>query len=288
MSDPTPAEGPWACYRHPDRLTYVRCQRCERPICAACQTPAAVGVQCPECVREGREAMNAAHPRARRVVNAVRRPGRRPIVTIGIIVVSTVMYILQWVLGDGFTNALIYAPVFTGIQPWRMVTSILVHSPTFIPHLVVNMLSLWFLGPTLEQVMGRWRFIALYVVSGFAGSVGVMLLASPTTAVLGASGAIFGIAGALLIIQRRMGGDIVPLIATIAINLAFGFFVSGIAWQAHVGGLVGGALLGLVMFATRRASRTAQVLAIAGFAAALVVVTIGWVLLTGSGAQLLR
>ncbi|WP_035880577.1 rhomboid family intramembrane serine protease, partial [Cryobacterium sp. MLB-32] len=120
-------------------------------------------------------------------------------------------------------------------------------------HVLLNMYMLWIFGRVLEGMLGRARFLALYLVSGFAGSVGVLVLASPYTVVIGASGAIFGLLGALLVIQRGLGGNARQLLVLLGINLVIGFIPGfNIAWQAHLGGLVAGALMGLIFLQTRR------------------------------------
>ncbi|MDP3208672.1 MAG: rhomboid family intramembrane serine protease, partial [Rhodoglobus sp.] len=127
----------------------------------------------------------------------------------------------------------------------------------------------------LERSLGRWRFLALYLISGFGGSVAVLLLA-PLTAVVGASGAIFGLLGAFFVIQRKLGGNNVQLIVIIVLNLVIGFVPGlNISWQAHVGGLVAGAAVAFVFLRTRRPNqRVAQIRGVSGIAVALVVVTV--------------
>ena len=105
----------------------------------------------------------------------------------------------------------------------------------------------------LEGLLGRWRFLSLYLISGLAGSVGVLWLGDPRTGVVGASGAIFGLLGAFLVIQRRLGGNATQLLILLGINLVIGFIPGfNIAWQAHLGGLVAGALVGFIFVETRK------------------------------------
>ena len=141
------------------------------------------------------------------------------------------------------------------------------------------MYSLLIFGPILEHVIGRWRFLVLYMLSGIGGSVAVLFLSDPRTAVLGASGAIFGLLGAFFVIQRRLGGNSFQLLIIIGLNLVAGFVIPGIAWQAHVGGLIFGILAATVMVKTRsRQQRTAQYLGLFGVFGALILLTIvGWV-----------
>lgn len=273
MSDPSGARASApTCYRHPDRPTYIRCQRCDRTICPQCQTQAAVGVQCPECVREGQAGIRRPKPA---VVTAFRRGSSVPVVTYSIIALCVVIWGLQMIPGSPVTQWLLYYPPFTGAQPWRMLTALFVHSQGSFFHIVFNMFSLFILGPILERSLGRWRFIALYLISGFGGSVAVLLI-SPTTPVVGASGAIFGLLGAIFIIQRKLGGNTTQLLVVIGLNLAIGFLPgTNIAWEAHVGGLVAGAAVALVYLRTRRRDQQRQqALLVAGIALALIVITV--------------
>ena len=123
-------------------------------------------------------------------------------------------------------------------------------------HLLLNMYTLWIFGQLLEGLLGRWRFLALYLLGGLGGSVGVLWLADPERAVVGASGAIFGLMGAFLVIQRRLGGQTTQLFVLLGINLVIGFIPGfNVAWQAHLGGLVVGALVGLHLVETRKRSQ---------------------------------
>ena len=250
------------CYRHPDRQSFVLCQRCGRTICGECQTPAAVGVHCPECVKEARG--NA--PRLRpQVVTRVRSASRRgsPVVTYGIIGVTVAVFLLQLVTG-GAGNGLVtqslafYAPLEIS-QPWRAVTTMFVHGSFF--HILFNMYSLYIFGAELERQLGRGRFAALYFVSGIGGSAAVALLA-PGSLVVGASGAIFGLMAAFFVIARSLGGRSIQLLVLVGINLAIGFIIPGIAWQAHLGGIVVGGAIAFLFSKTRHRSAHAVQLAV--------------------------
>ncbi|WP_026556399.1 rhomboid family intramembrane serine protease [Arthrobacter sp. 35W] len=226
------------CPRHPDRVAYVRCQRCGRPACPDCQRSAAVGIQCVDCVNEAARSV----PVARTIFGGTVRAGR-PIVTLTLIAICVGVFILEWLVpNDAMVQSLAYVPRYTEDEPWRMITSAFLHSQGFLLHIAFNMYALWILGNALEPALGRSRYLALYLLSAFAGSVGVLLLSPVNTYVVGASGAIFGLFGALFVVQRKMGGDVRQLLVLIAINAVLGFVVSGIAWQAHLGGLLAGAL----------------------------------------------
>lgn len=198
-----------------------------------------------------------------------------PIVTYSLIGVSAVVYLLQFLTGSLITNQFVFSPLALGAyvnEPWRMLTSVFLHGSVL--HLLLNMYTLWIFGQLLEGLLGRWRFLALYLISGLAGSVGVVVFGDPMTSVLGASGAIFGLMGAFVVIQRRFGVNLTQLYVLLAINLAIGFLPgANISWQAHLGGLLGGALVGFIYLETRERSRRGiQIALLSAFAVALVVV----------------
>jgi membrane associated rhomboid family serine protease len=259
MTQPVGARANY-CYRHPDRESYVLCQRCGRTICGECQTPGAVGVVCPECMAQQR----ASHPRTKPAWLTRLTGQDAPVVTYAIIGVCVLVFIVQTVgdlLGLRVTNALQYAGAYSypasvsgAFEPWRMFTSIFAHAN--ILHLLLNMYTLFIFGSALEPMLGRARYLALFLISGFAGSLGVLLIAQPVVPVVGASGAIFGLFGAYFIIQRRLGGNATQMLVLLAINLGIGFLPQfHIAWQAHVGGLIGGLLVGLIFVETRQVRR---------------------------------
>jgi len=268
------------CYRHPKRETWVRCQRCGRPICPECQTQAAVGVQCPECVREGRAGMPRRQPALVRAL----RPGAANVVTYTLIALNVVIYALQWITAQALTEAWYLYPYSIGSEPWRLITSAFLHSPgSIILHLLFNMYALFVFGPVLESFLGRVRFIALYLIGALGGSLGVLTavevwvltdgtLQNAPPGALGASGAVFALMGAVFAMRRALGVDVRQLLILLAINLALPFFIGGIAWQGHIGGLVIGFLIGTIYVRTRRPeSRTVQILGVTGVAAGLLV-----------------
>lgn len=243
------------CYRHPNRHSYVLCQRCGRTICGECQTPAAVGVVCPECLREQRANRTPSQKRAQSWAARGAATGIFSSVTNVLIVVTVFVFILQLVFRPQVTEALQYAGLYSTpymFEPWRMITSIFTHSTSFFLHVFLNMYTLWIFGRALEQMLGRWLFLTLYLASGLAGSLAVMFLSDPRVPVVGASGAIFGVMAAFVVIQRRMGNQMRSLLVLLALNLAIGFIPgTSIAWQAHLGGVIGGALIGLIVFENR-------------------------------------
>ena len=245
-----------SCYRHPGTATFIRCQRCERPVCIQCQVQAPVGVICPECLSQAQ----ARAPRVGREVLGG-RANQTPVVTYSLIAITAFFYVLQWIPGLDATSYLAYSPLYTfgeygavgaPYEPWRLVTSVFAHSTGFVFHILLNMYTLWIFGQMLERMLGRSRFITLYLASGLAGSLGVMFWAAPNTFVVGASGAIFGLMGAFVVIQRKLGGETTQLLVLVGINLVIGFLPGmSISWQAHLGGLLGGALLGFIFVNTR-------------------------------------
>lgn len=242
------------CPRHPDRVSYVRCQRCGRPACPECQRPAAVGIQCVDCVREAQR--NA--PAHKTIFGGVARQGR-PIVTFTLIGACAILFLAQLAV-PGITDALAYAGVYTSElvspEPWRMITAAFLHSTGFLLHIAFNMYALWIMGQALEPLLGRARFLSLYLISAFGGSVAVLLLSNPLQGVVGASGAVFGLFGAMFIVQKRRGGDVRQLVVLIAINGVLGFVVQGISWQAHLGGLLaGGATAAIIAYAPKGRNR---------------------------------
>ena len=239
--------GPESCYRHPDRPTWVLCQRCGNPLCPACQNQAAVGVQCDDCIQRERSWQKQVHGDVRQAQGRSRRPSRvqqlvrRPQgVTLSIIVVTAAVSLIAMIVTP-VTNLLAFQGEVAIFEPWRLVTAALLHGG--IMHLALNMLALWMLGPALEQAMGKLPFFVTYIVTALAGSVAVPLLGSNSW-VVGASGAIFGLFGVYIGLQRVVGKVDMSLLVIVGINLAYGFFVEGVAWQAHVGGLIAGFIIG--------------------------------------------
>jgi membrane associated rhomboid family serine protease len=243
------------CYRHPDRETGVSCSECGRGICPDCMVFAPVGIRCPDHagVRQGP---------ARVVQRAQRRSATSPgLVTKAIVATNVGIYLLQLAGGSSinansgwiFQHGALYGPLVAEGEWWRLLTAAFLHYGPI--HLAMNMLALWWIGRPLEDALGPLRYLLLYLVSGLAGSAGA-LIASPTAVTVGASGAIFGILGAAIVLERQrtyvLGGSAITLLV---VNLAFTFAVPGISIGGHLGGLAGGALaiLALSHFGRRSA-----------------------------------
>jgi len=241
------------CYRHPDRVTGLSCSECGRPICTECMTMAPVGIRCPE---------HSGRPQGvERVARGVRRAsfeGAGAKVTRALIAINVAVYVAELATGGGVngTGSKIYEKgvlVATAIDSqgqiigvaqgewWRLITAAFLHYGPF--HLLVNMVSLWWVGSLLESRIGSGRFLAIYIASGLAGSAGA-LIDKPLTPTVGASGAIFGILGAGLILEWKgdyvFGGSALGLIVlNLVITLSFR---GSISLGGHVGGLIGGML----------------------------------------------
>jgi membrane associated rhomboid family serine protease len=229
-----------ACYRHPDRATYVQCTRCNRYICPECMRDAAVGHQCAECVSQGaktvRQPQTAFGGRQRSV----------PVVTYGLIAINVAMFVLQTASTKLQGELVLWSPGVAQGDLYRLLSSAFLHYG--ITHLLFNMWALYVVGPPLEMWLGRLRFTALYVLSALGGSVLVYLLSSLTASTAGASGAVFGLFGASFVVGKRLNLDVRWVVGLIAINLAFTFVIplissQNISWQGHIGGLVTGAVV---------------------------------------------
>jgi membrane associated rhomboid family serine protease len=236
----TPPQTP-TCYRHPDRPTYVSCTRCDRYICPECMRDAAVGQQCVECVRADR----GMTPAARTQFGGRLRSGA-PALTYALIGANVAAFVLQTAAAGLEGHLTLWPPAVADGELYRLATSAFLHyGPT---HLLLNMWALYVVGPPLEMWLGRLRFGVLYALSALGGSVLAYLLAPLNSATAGASGAVFGLFGATFVVLRRLELDYRWVVAVIVVNLVFTLVVplisaQGISWQAHLGGLVTGAVI---------------------------------------------
>jgi membrane associated rhomboid family serine protease len=260
------------CAFHSDRRAGVVCQRCDKPICPACMHQASVGFHCPDCTRQGKQKVvrgNAAFGRT---------PSAFPI-TIGLIVVNVLVYLVQVAGGDlveqGFNlgNRVVWDyglaafPISENGEWYRIITSAFLHAN--ILHLALNMYGLYLLGSILERSMGRLRFGVVYAAALLAGSTGALIM-DPNALTVGASGAIYGLMGALVVVFRNRGISIMQsgLGLTLFINFVFTLSISNISVGGHIGGFVGGGLAALVVVEGPRYLRNRD--AVVGVAAALV------------------
>jgi membrane associated rhomboid family serine protease len=285
------------CYRHPGREAHIRCQRCDRVICPDCMRPASVGFQCPECVKEG-----ARTTRAGRTAYGGLRPGDASVTSGVLIALNVAVWIAVLATGGSSSRLLDYlvlrtqglcltpgiaanpasglscpggAQSYPGVVDgayWQVLTSMFSHVQPL--HIGFNMLALWVLGPQLELAIGRLRFLALYFVSGLAGSA-LVLWATPEYSLggtLGASGAIFGLMGALAVVAFKVGGDVRGILTWIVINFVLTFTIGNISWQGHLGGFLAGTAVGAILVYAPRGPRRTPVQVAGASAVALVVV----------------
>jgi len=273
------------CYRHPSRETGVSCSSCGRPICPDCMTPTPVGMRCPECARD------------RTKVKTVRRRSGVPVVTRVLLAINVLVFLAETAngapLGGGgggwiWNHGVLFGPALTGNdiygigthQYWRLLTSGFIHDG--ILHIAFNMWFLWILGPMLETAVGRVNYAVVYFVSLLAGSFGALLL-TPVSPTMGASGALFGVLGALMVVAYYRGISIWQsgLGLTLVINIVFSLTVADISIGAHLGGFVAGAICGwlIVQLAERRRM---QALAIAGCVVVAIISVIAALAVAGS------
>jgi membrane associated rhomboid family serine protease len=249
---PDGQETPPTCYRHPDRETWVSCVRCGRHACPDCLRSAAVGQQCVECVHE------SGRTTRRPTTVFGGRPARTAVVTWTLIAVNVLLFLVE-LAKPSIANdwgLLGYATIGSGPmqgiasgQWYRLILSAFLPPATGLGGLgfidiAFNLWALYAVGPSLEQLLGRGRFLAVYLLSALGGGVLFYLIAPQNVLALGASGAIFGLFGAWFVVSRRLQIDSRGILVLIGINLAFSFIYRGaIAWQDHVGGLIVGVLI---------------------------------------------
>ena len=253
---PYPTQGPAGyqpqptavCTWHPDRGTGLTCTRCGRPACSECLTPASVGFQCRACLAQAQ-----ANQRPVRTV-AGAKAGQKPVVAMTLIAINLAFFLVtalqaRSAVNLGFSRlyvqgSLIPAEVASG-EYWRLLTAGFLHGG--LVHIATNMISLYLLGMPLERMIGRGRFLTIYLLSLLGSSVSVMLFSAPFAPTIGASGAIYGLMGALVVTFKRFGFDLRQLLVVVALNVYITFQVPGISWQGHLGGLVVGAIVGAAM-----------------------------------------
>jgi membrane associated rhomboid family serine protease len=259
-------EVPPTCYRHPDRETWVSCVRCGRHACPDCLRQAAVGQQCVECVRGAGQGTRQARSAF----------GGRPVATARVTWALVGINVLLFLVELGMPSLandwglLGYAPFSAGGpvqgiaagQWYRLITSAFLPPATGLGGLgfldiLFNMWALIVVGPSLEQLLGRVRFLAVYLLSAIGGGVLFFLIGQPYVLALGASGAVFGLFGAWFVVARKLRLDVRGIVVIIGINLVFSLvYRSTIAWQDHVGGLIVGALTAAAFAYAPRKNRT--------------------------------
>jgi membrane associated rhomboid family serine protease len=237
------------CYRHPNREAYVRCTRCDRPICPECMREASVGFHCPDDVAMDRRTQRPV----RTSVGAVLRDSP-PYVTITLVALNLAAFVAT-VLGGSVSHPEIsrlfndwqLLPYFVDRDGtyYRLLTSAFLHANLL--HIGANMVALAFVGPVIEAAIGRWRFVTVYLLSALGGSAAIYAFGSPYVPVIGASGAVFGLFGLCLVMVRRLNLDLQYLVMIIVINFVFTFSVAGISRLGHIGGFITGGLAALAI-----------------------------------------
>jgi len=240
------------CYRHPDRETRVSCSECGRGVCPDCMVYAPVGIRCLEHASQGKPKGPAT---AQRTVRTARSGflGQDGIVTKILIALNVGIFLINLLQGASlnsnggslFADWALFGPVVAQGDWWRLITAAFLHGG--IVHLGLNMLFLWIVGLPVESAIGKWRFLAVYLISALAGSAGALLL-SPTAVTVGASGALYGILGVAVVLEQQgshvLGGSALGLVI---VNFVLSLAIPGVSIGGHAGGFVGGVLCGLVL-----------------------------------------
>ena len=216
------------CYRHPNRETGVSCSNCGRPICPDCMTPTTVGMRCPECAKQ------------KTPTRSLQSLAVEPIATYVLVAINVLVYFAASSSFKTYEQLVLWGPFIQEGEWWRLVTAGFLH--TEIWHIALNGLALFWLGRMIEPALGHARFLAIYFASLLCGSLGVMIL-SPDTPTLGASGAVYGLLGAAIVMARNRNIDLIQsgLVPILVLNLGLTILLSGqLSLGGHVGGLIGG------------------------------------------------
>ena len=265
MSSPPPAGPDFAapgfvgCYRHPERMTGIKCQRCGRPICGECMRPASVGFQCPKCVT------GASVRKPRTAFGAALKPGGGSMTKI-IMVVLAVVYVLDLVSRGLLTTLLIMVNDFVAMgQFWRLLTSSVL-SGTLIG-LLMNLLVLWIAGRAIESELGGWRFAALYIGAGLGGSTIFFLLGPWGAAVITSGAAVVGLLAANAVGKLKTREDIRADVGLLVLLVLYSVLInfSSMGWLTLIGGIAVGALVGYILaYAPRRNRSVIQIVGLLG------------------------
>ncbi|MET9348601.1 rhomboid family intramembrane serine protease [Streptomyces termitum] len=269
------------CYRHPGTETGIRCTRCEKPICPECMISASVGFQCPDCVRSGSGTGHGAGANQARTLAGGRVRHDDRLVTKVLIGINVLVYGLVLLYGDRFVDRLVlighaFDPSLNEVvgvadgEWYRLLTSTVLHQEPW--HILFNLLGLWVIGGIVEPELGRSRYALLCLLSGLSGSVLAYAVAAPNQASLGASGVVYGLIGAWVVLARRRRQDMRPVALFVGLSLLMTFTRPGISWEAHVGGLVAGLL---VTYALVQAPRERRELVQYGACGLLLLIDVG-------------
>ena len=228
------------CVNHSSQVTYVRCSRCENYICTDCMRSASIGYQCPSCASDSTPVIQGIN--RNRFISSQKNTQVTKFLSISLLVV----YVFQFLLGDVLiANFALFAPSVTNGQWWLLITAGFLHGS--IIHLLFNVYILWILGSQLENIVGKAKFIIIYFGSLLGGSLASYLFSPFGSYSIGASGAIFGLMGAMLVVGRKRNLDISQITTLVVINVVIGFVLTGIDWRAHLGGLAAGAFITWVL-----------------------------------------
>lgn len=234
----TPVEP--VCVNHSNQVTYVRCSRCENYICTDCMRSASIGYQCPSCASDSTPVIKGIT--RNRFIPSQKNTQVTKFLSISLLVV----YVFQFLLGDVLiANFALFAPSVANGQWWLLITAGFLHGS--IIHLLFNVYILWVLGSQLENIVGKAKFIIIYFGSLLGGSFASYLFSPFGSYSIGASGAIFGLMGAMLVVGRKRNLDISQITTLVVINVVIGFVLSGIDWRAHLGGLAAGSFIAWVL-----------------------------------------
>ena len=252
------------CYRHPSRETGVSCSNCGNPICPDCMTATPVGMRCPDCARQ------------KTPTRSLQSIAVEPIATYVLIALNVAVFVGARSSVQAQSDLILFGPAVADGDYWRLITSGFLHVE--ITHILLNMLSLFWLGRMIEPALGHARFVAIYFVALLGGSLGVMIL-SPDEATLGASGAIYGLLGAAIVMARNRQISLIQsgLIPILAINFVLTISLPGISLGGHLGGLIGGLVATFVveqLSMRRRNSLVPAVVSCAVLAVATAVVAV--------------
>jgi membrane associated rhomboid family serine protease len=238
------------CYRHPNRETGVSCSNCGRPICPDCMTPTPVGMRCPECSQQKTQVRN------------LRSMAVEPIATYILLALNVAVFFGAASSVNARDQMVLFGPSVADGEYWRLITSGFLHIEIF--HVIMNLLALFWLGRMIEPALGHARFVAIYLVSLLTGSLGVLILSwdSPT---LGASGAVYGLLGAAIVMARNRNIGLMQsgLLPILALNLGITFLIPNISIGGHIGGLVGGMVTTFVIEELSQRRRNSLPLAVA-------------------------
>jgi len=263
-----------ACANHPDRVASVVCAHCDRPICTDCMMEAPVGWQCPDCIAAGAKKTKVIRPfAASNRTGAIGSTNPTPVV-ISLVVINAVVFV-----ATGFGKAsdidrfgLWPTRVHNQHEYYRAFDAIFLHLNLL--HIASNMITLLIVGPAVEVMLGKSRFLVLYLLAGLGGNVLAYLIAPANTVGAGASGAIFGVMGAYVVLAHLRQKPMGPVVALIVINLVIGF-TGNIEWQAHIGGLLIGAALAVVYhYASTLRGKAREVAVTVGASAATLVLLV--------------